>query len=117
MFSCFANRKTKDRILQTILVSSPFAVIVMNEKSVILEWSEKAHGMLGWTREQVIGKCLHDFILPKGKHIEGVHSYMKSGTMLDKSSVLLTALHRDGDTVPIALTLSSQTTKNGDLYV
>lgn len=51
-------------VLHSIMRSSHSAIVVIDGRSIILEWSSKAECMFGWTASEVVGKPLHEFIVP-----------------------------------------------------
>ncbi len=95
------------------ITSSALSAIIMlaSENGRISFWNEAAVKMFGWTPQEVIGKKLHDLIIPKQyrqQHVEGLKRFSQTGEgpMIGQSTEI-TALSRDGEEFPIELHLSS----------
>src|SRR5260221_12219221 len=69
--------------LQNVLDSALDAVVSMNAAGIITFWSRRAEAVFGWTRQEAIGRCLGDLIIPermRDSHRRGLARY--SGTEL-----------------------------------
>ncbi len=83
-----------------IINSAPEAVIVIDEESRIREWNPKAEQIFNWHKDEVIGKAMHEIIIPKRyheAHLNGLKHFLETGAgkMLNRS-LELSAL-RKGD--------------------
>jgi PAS domain S-box-containing protein len=86
-------------------------IIMMNNKGEIDFWNKSAEKILGYRKEEVLGKNLHDIIAPQRYH--GAHhkafkiwKHTGKGDAIGKT-LELNALHKDGHEITIDLSLSS----------
>lgn len=86
------------------------AVIIMNQDGIVVEWNLQAEVQFGWLAEEAIGKNLANLIIPaafRNRHQQGLKRFIQTGErrILNKRIELL-ALHREGFTFPVELTVS-----------
>ncbi len=102
------SEETLSKISSSVLTAF---VMLASETGKISFWNEAAEKIFGWTAQEVIGKKLHDLIIPKQyhqRHVEGLEHFSRTGTgPLIGRSTEITALNRDGEEFPIELHLSS----------
>ncbi len=58
------------------------AIVIMDSESRVVEWNPSAERIFGFTREQVLGRDLAEFVLPpdfRQKHHEGLAKYLMTG--------------------------------------
>lgn len=86
------------------------AIVMANAKGVIIGWSGQADRIFGWTAKEVIGKNLHETIIPpkhREAHLQGMHRFLTTAVQkVLNTRVEITALHRDGHEFPVELTIS-----------
>ena len=93
------------------IVDSAFdAIVSIDERNLITEFSRSAEAMFGWTRQQVIGRDLADVIIPpalREGHRRGLerHRAAPDSARLGKR-LQLSALRAGGEEFPIELTIS-----------
>lgn len=114
------NKESEEQI-QTIFKFAPDAVITMDGDGRIANWNPKAETLFGWSVEEVIGKPLSDIIIPRryrDAHKHGLRHFIHSGEgpLLNKQ-VEVQALHKNGNEVDIALSISPTTVKEKHLFV
>ena len=56
---------------QVLFGRLPDGLVMIDAQGRIDEWNDNARKVLGWSREEVIGRFLHDLILPKHIQLEG----------------------------------------------
>lgn len=69
------------RIRQTI-ENALDAVIVMDDQGYILEWNRQAASVFGWDRQEAVGQCLSDLIVPpelRAAHEDGLKRFCETG--------------------------------------
>ena len=102
------SEETWSKITSSVLTA---IIILASETGKISFWNEAAEKIFGWTAQEVIGKKLHDLIIPKQyqqRHVEGLERFSRTGAgPLIGRSTEITALNRDGEEFPIELHLSS----------
>jgi two-component system NtrC family sensor kinase len=93
-----------------IVSSSLDCVIVVDEAGRVVEFNPAAEQTFGYSRDEAVGRLIGDLIVPhdqRQQHDAGMQRYMATG----RASVLgrrveLTALHRDGSTLPVELAIT-----------
>jgi PAS domain S-box-containing protein len=55
-----------ERMARTIIDTALDAIIQVNESGEVLEWNPQAESILGWSREEAMGRPITDLYLPKG---------------------------------------------------
>ena len=108
------NRKIPydiNMVFDTMLKTSPCAIVMINERSQILEWSTKSEEMFGYSRDEAMGKSLADLIIPahlRERHYKGLKKFVDTGekTLLDKGPVAISAINKNGKEIPVKLSLT-----------
>lgn len=99
----------QERLLEAIFECSLDAIIVMDDKGLIVKWNSKAEAMFGYPSEEAVGQPLGDLIIPeylREIHARGLALYLETGEgpILNRR-VALEALRRDGSLFPVELTV------------
>lgn len=55
-----------ERMARTIIDTALDAIIQVNECGEVLEWNPRAESILGWSRQEAMGRTITDLYLPKG---------------------------------------------------
>jgi PAS domain S-box-containing protein len=55
-----------ERMARTIIDTALDAIIQVNECGEVLEWNPRAESILGWSRQEAMGRAITDLYLPKG---------------------------------------------------
>ncbi|HEU4620861.1 MAG TPA: PAS domain-containing protein [Burkholderiaceae bacterium] len=103
--------------LRRILAHAPDAFIGLDTEGRIEEWNRQAEKTFGWEREEVMGRLLSDVIIPheyRDAHEAGMRKFVRTGegAVLNKR-LELHALHRDGHSIPIELSIAAVRQKHG----
>ena len=97
--------------LRHIIDNSSDAMIVMNDAGYALEWSLAAEDMFGWEFSEIIGRPLHEMIIPtefRQAHEQGLQRIRESGRVtVEKKHIKSQALHKDGHKFPIEMSMRS----------
>ncbi len=116
-FRDVTERKRWERAIQeserrssAVIDSAMDAYIAMNTAGLIIGWNAQAEAMFGWRREKVLGQRLSSVIIPpeyREHHEAGLKRYLATGesTMMNRR-VEMTAMHRDGHTFPLELSIT-----------
>ncbi|WP_417732367.1 PAS domain-containing protein [Rosistilla oblonga] len=84
------------------------AIIAVDRRGEIILWNPGAVRLLGYSADEVLGKSM-DFFIPHASrkpHWDGFHSAIASGqTHLGTNLIRVPALHKNGQTIRIALTV------------
>jgi PAS domain S-box-containing protein len=104
-----ALRQSESRT-RSIIDSANDAFIAIDPSGTITDWNPQAEAIFGWTRDEAVGRSLHETIVPhshREAHTEGLHRFVRSGEgpLLNKR-IELTAMHKDGHLFPVELTVS-----------
>lgn len=110
-----------ERWLATIINYAPSAVVIINEMQMVLEWNPKAEAIFGHSAAEVKGRPLADIIIPENyreAHARGMAHFLATGEgpVLNKT-IEITALHREGHTFPINLSISDVKTETGWIFI
>ena len=107
--------------LKALLDNVLDAVVVIGRDGVIQGWNHIAETTFDWTAEEAIGQILADLIVPpehRRSHQEGMERFNVTGQahVLDRR-LKLTALKKDGTTIPVELTITLVNTPKGEAFV
>jgi len=102
--------KEEQRQTRRIIDTARDAFVGMDANGVITDWNPEAETMFGWRRKEAIGRIMAETIIPAGfreAHAKGLKRFLATG---EEGSVLnqhveITALHRDGHTIPVELSI------------
>ncbi len=94
-----------------ITESTPDAIIMMDHKGSISFWNPAATKILGYQDEEAIGQNLHELLAPERYHEAFRTAFPKfvktgRGNAVDRT-IELSALHKNGHEITVALTLSA----------
>lgn len=96
--------------IQPILNTAIDAVVVVDARGLIVDWSRRAEVMFGWTRAEVLGQPLADVIVPeslRGAHQFGLERFVATRVNHVLDRILeLSALRRSGEEFPIELSVT-----------
>ncbi|MBI2818251.1 MAG: PAS domain S-box protein [Acidobacteria bacterium] len=101
-------------LLASIVNSSDDAIIGKTPDGVITSWNRAAERMYGYTAEEVIGKPISILISPdRPKEMEEILARIRSGGRVEH--YLSVRVRKDGETIPVSVTVSPMHNSNGDL--
>lgn len=90
-----------------VMNSSLDGIVIANEQGCIEYWNPRAEQMLGWSKEEAIGKTMASLFIPPSmaaKHHAGMENYLKTGHSRIMNKVLeLTAVNKAGKEFPVEL--------------
>jgi diguanylate cyclase (GGDEF)-like protein/PAS domain S-box-containing protein len=106
-----------ESLAQAILDTAQQAFVSIDERGVILEWNRQAETIFGWSRTEALGRRLAETVLPqryRAAHAAGLERFLQTGEQRAMGTRLeLEALRRDGQELPVELTISSLRTASG----
>lgn len=116
-FRDVTERKRWERAIQeserrnsAVIDNAMDAYIAMNTAGQIIGWNAQAEAMFGWRREKVLGQRLSTVIIPpeyRDAHDAGLQRYLATGeSHMMNRRVEMTALHRDGHTFPLEVSMT-----------
>jgi PAS domain S-box-containing protein len=96
------------------------AVITIDGTSCITGWNLQAEKLFGWTAEEVLGQTLTETIVPvqyRAAHARGLMRMMRTGQgKILGQRVEITALRRDGQEIPVELSISATPIEEGMFF-
>lgn len=105
-------KETKD-YLKSIVDSSVDAIISTDQKGVLTFFSKGAERILGYKREEAIGKPASDFFLNGAKEVQRIYRILKrKGTIQNYETELIT---KEGNTISISLSVSPLKNERGEI--
>ncbi len=93
-----------------ILETAGEAFMVTDAAGAVVEWNAEAERLLGWPRDDVLGRNLEDTILPhdmRPAHLTSLDHFEESGgeRPYRARNLATVAVHRDGGRLPVELTM------------
>ncbi len=103
-------RQSNER-LRSILDTAYDAFIAMDSRGLITDWNLQSESTFGWTKQEAIGRYLHDTIIPKRfktSHIKGLRRFLDTGIgpAIGRRMELM-AVKKDGKEIPIEITINA----------
>ncbi|MEL6257100.1 MAG: ATP-binding protein [Bacteroidota bacterium] len=106
--------------LQSMIDYALDGFIIINADAEILEWNPKAEEILGWTKEEVLGQKLEDFINPINYcdiHIQVIHNFLRQiDTEADKQDLELETKNKAGKNRSLVLNFVRVETNTLPIY-
>jgi len=100
-----------ERQIQAIFEGAPDPVFLIDSENKIVRWNLKAEVVFGWTKNEVLGKFLYDFIIPpknKEAQIIELEQYLLAGDepIRNQKPIQIEALNKQGKVFPISLSVN-----------
>ena len=93
--------------LRAVLDTAPDAFVAIDPGGLIIDWNPAATGLLGWSRDEILGRRYAASLLPP-EHREAFEDSLRgvvhAGAELPEV-IELTARHRNGHYVPVEMTV------------
>jgi diguanylate cyclase (GGDEF)-like protein/PAS domain S-box-containing protein len=96
--------------LKNVLDDSQDMIMTTDNEGTIIEFSRGGERILGYTRDEIIGRKASDFYLDKEERAMVLNTLKGSGAMFNYETVLL---KKDGSPVNISLTISELKSQTG----
>lgn len=104
-----AIQESEEKV-RTIIASTQDAIILLDNEERVSYWNEAAERMFDYSNESVLGKNVHEFIIPerfREDHLKGFKRFKDTGQgPVIGETVELAAIRKDGTEFPIELSLS-----------
>jgi len=105
-----ALRESETRF-RTLAASAQDAIIMINERGDISFWNKAAQVIFGWSEDEILGKNLHDMIMPESYRAVfagAFESFQSTGSGAAVGKITeLEGLRKDGTGVPVELSLAA----------
>ena len=97
--------------ISNFLKNAPDAVVVINEKQLIVEWNLKAEILFGYSKDDALNQPLSELIIPlpyREMHKRGVEHFLNTGEgpILNRT-IEVVAINRNNQEFPISLNISN----------
>jgi len=100
-----------ENIVQSLIDSELDAFIMADENGNIIAWNSAAETLFGHPHEHVLGKSLHEILVPEESQSRAINAYAHfKGTgagPLVNSVIEIDALHRTGEVIPVSMSISA----------
>lgn len=109
----YLQRQTQQarELTSSIVDSSLDALLSIDSDGRIIEYSKSAVDVLGWTREEAMGRDMAKMVIPeqyRSAHAAGMQKFLETGEgPLIGKRIEAVALHRKGHQIPIELALAT----------
>jgi len=104
-----ALRESEEKY-RVITNSALDAIIEIDPDGKVTHWNPATEKMFGYTKDEIMGKDVHDYLMPKKfreQYEIGFEKFRKTGTGPAVGQVFeLTAIHKDGHEFPIEIAVS-----------
>ncbi len=101
-------RQSEERS-RSIIASAHDAFVSIDINGHVTDWNLQAEAMFGWSREEALGRFLHETIIPlkyRDAHLRGIAHLRATGQGPVLNQTLeLSALRRNGDEFPVELVI------------
>ena len=115
-----ANEKAALAKYEDVVTSAFDAIVVLNEQGLIVEFNPAAEELFGFTRGDVVGNEMPEFILSNDRRIalrSSLKRYLKTGKgMLLNKRVEIDAENADGSKLVVELAVKESKTPEGSLF-
>ncbi len=102
--------KESEEKFRSISTCANDAIIMVDDEGVILYWNSAAEILFKYTKEEAIGKTLHDLIIPvniRENYSKGYKNFLKTGRESYIGKMIeLTAVRKDNTVLPIERSVS-----------
>lgn len=102
--------KTSEAKTHLIIENALDAVVGMDGQGRVTDWNSKAESMFGWTKEEIVGQELSEYIIPpdfRDRHREGMKRFFLTGEgPVLNTRVEVPACTRVGELLTVELSIS-----------
>ncbi|MCG8652284.1 MAG: PAS domain S-box protein, partial [Pirellulales bacterium] len=107
--------RQREQQLQQIVNTTLDAVVVMDTEGQITEWNQRAERVFGWSRDDAIGRLLHETIIPqrlRSRHVTGIEQFLLTGSSqaLGRRMEVI-GVRKDGQEFPAEVTAAVMRTE------
>ena len=113
--------KDSENQIQTIFNEAPDAIIVFETEGNVVKWNAKAAIVFGWSANEIMGKPLHEFIIPKRykeEHSGGIKHFLKIRESLTLNKAIeIEVINKKGIKFFVSISISPVKMKGKDLFI
>lgn len=112
-----ASVRANEHRIATIIETAQDAFVGVDMRGRICDWNSAAEKMLGWSRDEALGRIVSDLIMParfRAQSRKLMHHFLETGEMETLGRrVERVLLARDGREIPVEMTLGLAGTGDG----
>jgi PAS domain S-box-containing protein len=107
-----------ERMARTIIDTALDAIIQVNESGEVLEWNPQAESILGWSRQEAMGRPITDLYLPKGYRPRylSMNELLRQVGRVEGERFEIDALRKDGHKIKVEISMSGVRRRDGNIY-
>lgn len=110
-----AAQKESEERLRSVVETASDAIICVDERGLVYLWNRKAEEMFGYEVSEILGKGMHDYIVPERLREMAKAAFDRfrqtgTGPVIGKS-IEISGLKKDGTEFPIELSISAMNIK------
>ena len=113
--------KTGEEEIVALFNAAPEGIIVIDQDGIIVRWNRKSEEMFGWKENEVLGKPMHEMIIPskyREAHLKGLKNFLKTGEGPNLNKTIeLSALNRKNEEFDIELTVAAIEKEGKHLFI
>lgn len=106
----FKEERDSAPLYRAIIDHALDACIVIDPDSIILDWNGRAEEILGWPKEEVLGKALTETVIPdafRPAYLSGLEPYLETlDRLMPGLRTEMAASRKDGSEIPVELTVT-----------
>lgn len=107
--------KENEERFRSVVDTASDAIICVDENGLVYLWNRKAEEMFGFEASEIIGRDMHDYIVPeklRERAKAAFNGFMQTGTgPIVGKSLELSGLNKDGTEFPVELSISAMNIK------
>src|SRR5262249_29726154 len=107
-----------ERMARSIIDTALDAIIQVNESGEVLEWNPQAEVILGWSRQQAMGRPITDLYLPKGYRPRylTMNELLRQPGRVEGERFEIDALRKNGHKIKVEISMSGVRRRGGNVY-
>ena len=107
-----------ERMARTIIDTALDAIIQVNESGEVLAWNPQGESILGWSRQEAMGRPITDLYLPKGYRPRylTMNELMRQVGRVEGERFEIDALRKDGHKIKVEISMSGVRRRDGNVY-
>jgi PAS domain S-box-containing protein len=107
-----------ERMARSIIDTALDAIIQVNESGEVLEWNPQAEVILGWSRQEAMGRPITDLYLPKGYRPRylTMNELLRQAGRVEGERFEIDAVRKDGHKIKVEISMTGVRRRGGNVY-
>jgi PAS domain S-box-containing protein len=107
-----------ERMARTIIDTALDAIIQVNECGEVLEWNPRAESILGWSRQDAMGRPITDLYLPKGYRPRylTMNELLQQVGRVEGERFEIDVVRKDGRKIKAEISMTGVRRRGGNVY-